>query len=71
MKRIPAVLLVLVLVFLCLFSAAAESETDLKSGDYSYRLQPDGTAVITRGGSLQEQEYADVRLPAGFHHGDR
>ena len=48
MKRIPAVLLALILVFLCLFSAAAESETDLKSGDYSYRLLPDGTAMITR-----------------------
>ena len=48
LKRIPAGLLVLVLVFLCLFSAAAESETDLKSGDYLYRIQADGTAMITR-----------------------
>ena len=48
MKRYPALLLVLALLFLCLFSgASADQEGDLAYGDLVYRLQPDGTVVIT------------------------
>ena len=60
MKRIPAGLLALVLVFLCLFSAGAEGDADLKSGDYLYRIQADGTAMITR----YKGDHEDLFIPS-------
>ena len=48
MKRLLAWIWLPVLLFLCLFSsAAAEGEDQLTSGDFTYRLREDGTAVLT------------------------
>ena len=61
MKSLLASMLVPVFLFLCLFSlASAESEEWLVSGDFTYRVQADGTAVLT--GYTGKKE--DLVIPA-------
>ena len=48
MRRFSAVLSTLVLLVLCLCSCSfAEEDGSLVSGDYTYRLQTDGSAILT------------------------
>ena len=67
MKRIPALLLALVLSLLCLFSyASANQDTDLSYGDFLYRLQADGTVMLTG----YTGENGDLTVPSRIGGGD-
>ena len=63
MKQVAAVLLVLVLVFLCLSMPAVAESSDVRDfGDYKVRIRPDGTALLVE----YTGDSSDLTVPDSF-----
>ena len=64
MKKVPAILLAAAMLLLCLFSCSFAEEKDvLVSGNYRYRLQEDGTALLLE--YTGEGDYLEIPAQLG------